>query len=472
MKTSGTRPVNDPFPRNLRRHFAEKLGDALACETPEHWVCYISLDGNHQQVSEEGFAKWVLALCEGHATLAHPPTGLELSTKNMSQLSTPLSEFFPVECSPSLFSTPSSWNNGTEACSSLSSGVPGPGYIGGKALKWLGQKSLRGIQEAIILARFQKYRRITAKWVLSKGDLSEISEENEIYHMLGDMLELTTRQYPERIQIRASETLNKVFSCNPSAFGPLQISMWLVEFNLEMRCNELAPPETLQRLEDILSKIPLARQTALSSSLFITEVCRYLMHKPLPENEMEEASRELYTWRVVRILSDTGYVNELSENELYTLQELGNSMSERYPCTAVELRNSWYYELDIFIECARRIPSFKKIIEAPTGMPFLLQHIKSRLLRRRSFEIPLAFLMDRISNSEKFRLNNDMRYSCLDLMVSILRLYLNRAGNSRIIYLTICTVRFILLSASVSPAIFGYLVQSENRLLLTKIASH
>lgn len=80
----------------------------------------------------------------------------------------------------------------SELDSTISSGVPGPGYYGGKALKWLGKASLRGIQNAVILVRFRRYRRLTTLWVETKGNLLGIREDDEFYQMLSDMLEFSS----------------------------------------------------------------------------------------------------------------------------------------------------------------------------------------------------------------------------------------------------------------------------------------
>jgi hypothetical protein len=41
----------------------------------------------------------------------------------------------------------------SQGMSSISSGVPGPGYFGGKAIKWLGEKGLNTVQFALSLER-------------------------------------------------------------------------------------------------------------------------------------------------------------------------------------------------------------------------------------------------------------------------------------------------------------------------------
>jgi len=94
-----------------------------------------------------------------------------------------------------------------------------------------------------------------------------------------------------------------------------------------MRRNEFIPPDVLEKIDDALTKLPLIHQLNIGASLFITGVCRYLMYKPMSENQKEEETRELYTWRMSRILCQPG--RKLSESEFYILQELARSMHDR-----------------------------------------------------------------------------------------------------------------------------------------------
>ena len=82
-----------------------------------------------------------------------------------------------------------------------SSGVPGPGYYSGKAIKWFGQKCIDGIEGVIIYKRCWQYRYRLKQWSSSKGDVagSTGKRDKQFFAMLEELLELSRSAPPEKL---------------------------------------------------------------------------------------------------------------------------------------------------------------------------------------------------------------------------------------------------------------------------------
>lgn len=78
-----------------------------------------------------------------------------------------------------------------ETASSASSGVPGPGYLPGKALKWLGEKSLNALVDLIIRGRIQQHLASLRKWRKWDGLELRLKQHRKILHILQDVLEMS-----------------------------------------------------------------------------------------------------------------------------------------------------------------------------------------------------------------------------------------------------------------------------------------
>ncbi|KIJ30100.1 hypothetical protein M422DRAFT_784112 [Sphaerobolus stellatus SS14] len=104
-----------------------------------HTLCFReSVSGIHREVNENELSIWVDALCEVEATLTHPPDNLRFTSSSSAQRN--------FSDQKSIISTSSR----TWAASSLSFGVPGPGYYSGKGLKWLGAKALISVNALVM----------------------------------------------------------------------------------------------------------------------------------------------------------------------------------------------------------------------------------------------------------------------------------------------------------------------------------
>ena len=79
-----------------------------------------------------------------------------------------------------------------------SSGVLGPGYYSGKAIKWFGQKCINGVESVIIFKRCWQYQYRLKQWSSSKGDAARSKRDKQFFTMLGDLLELSRSALPEK----------------------------------------------------------------------------------------------------------------------------------------------------------------------------------------------------------------------------------------------------------------------------------
>ncbi|KIJ47431.1 hypothetical protein M422DRAFT_66504, partial [Sphaerobolus stellatus SS14] len=143
----------------LRNHFRHKLRAQLRCEIPEHKLCFrVHYSGYHKLLSREEFQGWVEALAQGEATMTRPPRNLGInSTVSTFSLrpNTPASR--------TLYSVPNT-SVSIFSLRTASSGVPGPGYYTGKALRWIGEKSLRSVEQAFIRNHIRRFRQMVSLW--------------------------------------------------------------------------------------------------------------------------------------------------------------------------------------------------------------------------------------------------------------------------------------------------------------------
>ncbi|KIJ43758.1 hypothetical protein M422DRAFT_47792 [Sphaerobolus stellatus SS14] len=137
-------PPSPTIPPLVRSYFADKLTSHLWCNIPYHELCVVNkYAGTHYPVSNKEYEKWITALCEGETTITNPPfdisDAMTIADSEAAEVST--------------IRSASSYRSKT-----ISSGVVGPGYLSGKALKWLGQQSLRAMSSQIrFLNRLSSY---------------------------------------------------------------------------------------------------------------------------------------------------------------------------------------------------------------------------------------------------------------------------------------------------------------------------
>jgi hypothetical protein len=141
--------------------------------------------------------------CLAEATTAQPPEGI-LSPQNngASNRADRSSVVRAVSIAPSLhrhyngsgasIGVPS-FEEGyeTSIASFASSGVYGPGYYSGKAIKWLGEISLKALEEVIILRRAHQHRTLLKRW--RKLDRTEIEreEQQKVLQIVEEALEMS-----------------------------------------------------------------------------------------------------------------------------------------------------------------------------------------------------------------------------------------------------------------------------------------
>jgi hypothetical protein len=76
------------------------------------------------------------------------------------------------------------------ATTSISSGVPGPGYVGGRAMNWIGVKGLNVLEFAVIKRRAKRHILCLNEWEKTRPSLGE-NEQTRVLGMLEDALEMT-----------------------------------------------------------------------------------------------------------------------------------------------------------------------------------------------------------------------------------------------------------------------------------------
>ena len=96
-----------------------------------------------------------------------------------------------------------------------SSGVIGPGYYTGKAIKWFGQKCINGIEDVIVFKRCWQHQHRLKHWSSSKSDAAGKCD-NQFFAMLEDLLELSRSALPEKLSHSHCLIVPLVRDCYPS----------------------------------------------------------------------------------------------------------------------------------------------------------------------------------------------------------------------------------------------------------------
>ena len=131
--------------------------------------------------------------CIGEATTSQPPTGI--LTPRASVDNSSISVVRAVSIPPSHRRNAKSLGLRTTSSirdrlsSQPSSGIPGPGYYSGKAIKWFGEKCLDGIENFIILKRCWQHQYRLRRWEASTDGVAMCKEQ--FFELLEDMLELS-----------------------------------------------------------------------------------------------------------------------------------------------------------------------------------------------------------------------------------------------------------------------------------------
>jgi hypothetical protein len=140
--------------------------------------------------------------CLSEATTTQPPDGVRIwESSNVSSnhadgalalraVSTPPSHRRNIRM-PVFGATASLRESlGMSSMSSASSGIPGPGYYSGKAIKCLGETSLDVLEYLIIRMRTFQYLYRLKRWETLNGKFGTKKQES-FFGMLGDALEMS-----------------------------------------------------------------------------------------------------------------------------------------------------------------------------------------------------------------------------------------------------------------------------------------
>lgn len=145
--------------------------------------------------------------CLGDISTAQPPPGI-LNTTTVLNGENTLSASVPraVSVSPSqrrnakspTLAATASLRGSLEKSSlssRLSSGVPGPGYYSGKALKWLGENVLNGLEHVVIMGKTYHHTALLRRWGkrqrMGLGNPKlPLEKKTKLFRILEDALEM------------------------------------------------------------------------------------------------------------------------------------------------------------------------------------------------------------------------------------------------------------------------------------------
>lgn len=141
--------------------------------------------------------------CRGDAIIAQPPEGVLTWNGDgdppscagglyvVRALEPRPSSFLDHVKSPALAAT-ASLRESFEGLSTsqASSGVPGPGYYSGKAMKWLGERCLNTLEDIILFKRTCQYTYYLKRWQNRKGPLG-VKQQKKLFKMLENALDMS-----------------------------------------------------------------------------------------------------------------------------------------------------------------------------------------------------------------------------------------------------------------------------------------
>jgi hypothetical protein len=216
-----SRPRATSISRSARKHtsqiFLDGNGSAISQDTLSAFPRRMeSTRGSQKRILGYGLRKWCVPRtlvfptwfeskmclqCLGAATTAQPPEGVLTSDSNdtpsnrgegsLRAVSVPPSHRRNTT-SPALAATASLHESLEEYSTSCpSSGIPGPGYLSGKALKWLGKKSINTLEDAIIMKRACQHRIRLNLWKMFRGTPFGKIHQRELFEMLEEALEMS-----------------------------------------------------------------------------------------------------------------------------------------------------------------------------------------------------------------------------------------------------------------------------------------
>ncbi|KIJ30097.1 hypothetical protein M422DRAFT_53912 [Sphaerobolus stellatus SS14] len=327
------------FPQTAKEiihpYFSIKLWSRLHCDTAGHILCFQDrVSGVHWKVSGSEFSIWVDALCEGEAMLTYPPDALRFAPSSSA-----LGDFSDRD---TVVSTSS-----RGYASSLSSGVPGPGYCSGKGLKWLGAKALIPINTLVMWTQVSsEASKLLETWKSSNMETDSIDYMG-LLKIIFDLTEYLRPRYPSFVRSSVGSNLKKL-AIFLSSLSQDQLTgmgsdlLRIIEFYADLVKNI---PQTHLFIEKALyGPESLNLRGCPLELLFIALVRRCLVFL----NGQEHPSfKKHYILRLSSQISKNRFIaipgSSVEEDEP-TLQKIALSFSSQYTNTEREFIMPWLQE--------------------------------------------------------------------------------------------------------------------------------
>ncbi|KIJ30064.1 hypothetical protein M422DRAFT_267866 [Sphaerobolus stellatus SS14] len=399
----------------VRAYFSKKLRSHLHCDTTGHTLCFRDkISGMHHGVNTIQFSLWVDALCEGEPILTHPPDTLRLDTDPSASVD--LVEHGSIRSSH-------------YEASSVSSGVPGPGYYTGKGLRWLGGKVL------IPIDRFNMWNQIDSEvskllrpWKAS----SSRSNPDSIDYM--ELLEITFKlteylrpHHPQIIRSRVGHHFNAlgaflrgISKDNLTEMRAvlLNVSKFYADLVKNIPKNDLFIEETLYSNEGSLDL-----RSCKPKFLFIALVCRCLVWI---DNKKHPSLHTRYIRQLQSYISDGHFIPSGSVDQYERILRLfATSISSRHSFDSKEpLPEQWFDEMDLYFLCATHDRWYLQAIFGQAGLPMLFdQLLRPSDYSKVELQQSLFYLDRRLRSISWNNMDSTLRTKCVKNTLNVIRAY-------------------------------------------------
>ncbi|KAF8516253.1 hypothetical protein JB92DRAFT_2911128 [Gautieria morchelliformis] len=364
------------FNERQKDHYVKLLREKWGCPVEGHTVCVPTRDGQHFRLAGVDIDQWVNALCVGEATTADPPHSMFERIRGSAVWNRTTGKWRVQAVSIS--NSRSKTDN-----TSISSGVPGPGWLAGKAMKWLGVKSLNALEFAAIKRRANGHISCLKKWGKGRPSLGE-NEQTKVLGMLDDALQMSRCCYPTTVN-------NSGYSIGRAVYRWLRVyedfdkspemTSWLVKVQVSLipillsrvsRVDPLADDLAYETLSTLI-RAPLAVQGMETAMDIIRLVARELAYAKCTFQHSW-----LGVW-LLRIVDESLRVRTLSADELNAIRELAVRRAVQH--TEYNSKDLWRpWEIALFAQCASQDQSFKDVVVGPHGLPSLIVALDSMLM--------------------------------------------------------------------------------------------
>ncbi|KAF8516256.1 hypothetical protein JB92DRAFT_2274106 [Gautieria morchelliformis] len=304
------------FNARQKSHYVKLLREKWWCPLEGHTICVPTRDGQHFQLADVNIDQWVNALCVGEATTADPPHSMfeQIRGSAIWNRATGKWRVQAVSISNSPYKT------------SISSGVPGPGWLAGRAMRWLGVKSLNMFELTLIMTCAIGHRSCLKKWGRERPSIGE-NEQKKVLGMLDDALQMSRCGYPTKVNdsgyyigrgvyqwLRLYEDFDRSPEMN-AWLVKVQVSLIPILLSRVSRVDPLADDLAYETLSTLI-RAPLAVQ-GMETAM---DIIRLVAHE-LAYAQCTFQHSWLGVW-LLRIIDESLRVRTLSRDEINAIREL------------------------------------------------------------------------------------------------------------------------------------------------------